>query len=73
MDCMRGRLDSTSNRLILGGLREYIKRLVNADRILIIACGTSWHAGLVAEYFFEEFCIFQRRLSMLLNFATVIL
>lgn len=56
MDCMRGRLDSTSNRLILGGLREYINKLVNADRILIVACGTSWHAGLVAEYFFEEFC-----------------
>ena len=56
MDCMRGRLDSASNRLILGGLREYIKRLVNADRIMIVACGTSWHAGLVAEYFFEEFC-----------------
>ena len=56
MDCMRGRLDSGSNRLILGGLREYIKKLINADRILIVACGTSWHAGLVSEYFFEEFC-----------------
>ncbi|MEO7989578.1 MAG: glutamine--fructose-6-phosphate transaminase (isomerizing) [Chryseolinea sp.] len=55
-DCMRGRLDSQSGRLILGGLREYINKLVNADRILIVACGTSWHAGLVAEYFFEEFC-----------------
>ncbi len=55
-DCMRGRLDSQTGRLILGGLREYINTLVNADRILIVACGTSWHAGLVAEYFFEEFC-----------------
>jgi glucosamine--fructose-6-phosphate aminotransferase (isomerizing) len=55
-DCLRGRLDSQSGRLILGGLREYINKLVNADRILIVACGTSWHAGLVAEYFFEEFC-----------------
>jgi glucosamine--fructose-6-phosphate aminotransferase (isomerizing) len=55
-DCMRGRLDSRSGRLILGGLREYLNTLVNADRILIVACGTSWHAGLVAEYFFEEFC-----------------
>lgn len=55
-DCMRGRLDSASGRLILGGLREYVNKLVNADRILIVACGTSWHAGLVAEYFFEEFC-----------------
>jgi glucosamine--fructose-6-phosphate aminotransferase (isomerizing) len=55
-DCLRGRLDSASGRLTLGGLREYITKLVNADRILIVACGTSWHAGLVAEYFFEEFC-----------------
>jgi glucosamine--fructose-6-phosphate aminotransferase (isomerizing) len=55
-DCMRGRLDADSGRLILGGLREYLNKLVNADRILIVACGTSWHAGLVAEYFFEEFC-----------------
>jgi glucosamine--fructose-6-phosphate aminotransferase (isomerizing) len=55
-DCLRGRLDSSSGRLVLGGLREYINKLVQADRILIVACGTSWHAGLVAEYFFEEFC-----------------
>src|SRR5258705_1867097 len=55
-DCMRGRLDSNSGRLTLGGLSEYVNKLVNADRILIVACGTSWHAGLVAEYFFEEFC-----------------
>jgi glucosamine--fructose-6-phosphate aminotransferase (isomerizing) len=55
-DCMRGRLEVRSGRLVLGGLREYLPKLVKADRILIIACGTSWHAGLVAEYFFEEFC-----------------
>jgi glucosamine--fructose-6-phosphate aminotransferase (isomerizing) len=55
-DCMRGRLDSQSGRLVLGGLQEYINKLIQADRILIVACGTSWHAGLVAEYFFEEFC-----------------
>jgi glucosamine--fructose-6-phosphate aminotransferase (isomerizing) len=55
-DCLRGRLDSSSGRLVLGGLRDYVNKLVNADRILIVACGTSWHAGLVAEYFFEEFC-----------------
>lgn len=55
-DCMRGRLDSGSSRLILGGLREYLNKLVQADRVLIVACGTSWHAGLVAEYFIEEYC-----------------
>lgn len=55
-DCMRGRLDANSGRLVLGGIREYSNKLTNADRIVILACGTSWHAGLVAEYFFEEFC-----------------
>lgn len=55
-DCMRGRLDSSTGRLVLGGLREYLNKLVVADRVLIVACGTSWHAGLVAEYFIEEFC-----------------
>jgi len=55
-DCMRGRLDADSGRLVLGGIREYANKLVNAERIIIVACGTSWHAGLVAEYFFEEFC-----------------
>lgn len=55
-DCMRGRLNAQTGRLLLGGLSEYLNKLVKADRIIIIACGTSWHAGLVAEYFFEEFC-----------------
>ncbi len=54
-DCMRGRLDVKSGRLVLGGLRDYMKKFQNADRIIITACGTSWHAGLVAEYLFEEF------------------
>ncbi|MTI20846.1 glutamine--fructose-6-phosphate transaminase (isomerizing) [Fulvivirga sp. RKSG066] len=56
MDCMRGRLNANSGRLVLGGIREYANKLINADRIIIVACGTSWHAGLVAEYFIEEFC-----------------
>lgn len=55
-DCLRGRLDSQSGRLVLGGIREYVNKLAQADRIIIVACGTSWHAGLVAEYMFEEFC-----------------
>jgi glucosamine--fructose-6-phosphate aminotransferase (isomerizing) len=55
-DCLRGRLDAQTGHLVLGGLRDYLNTLVNAERILIVACGTSWHAGLVAEYFFEEFC-----------------
>ncbi len=54
-DCMRGRLDASNGRLVLGGLRNYINKFQNAERIIITACGTSWHAGLVAEYLFEEF------------------
>ncbi len=55
-DCMRGRLNAETGHLVLGGIREYADQLLNADRIIMIACGTSWHACLVAEYFFEEFC-----------------
>ena len=54
-DCLRGRLSAKDNRVRLGGIMEYENKLLNADRIIIIACGTSWHAGLVAEYIFEEF------------------
>ena len=54
-DCLRGRLDAKSGRLVLGGLRDYMNKFQNAERIIITACGTSWHAGLVAEYLFEEF------------------
>jgi len=54
-DCLRGRLDPKSGRLVLGGLRDYMNKFQNAERIVITACGTSWHAGLVAEYLFEEF------------------
>ncbi len=55
-DSMRGRLNAEKGYLVLGGIREYSHKLENAERIIILACGTSWHAGLVAEYFFEEFC-----------------
>ena len=55
-DCMRGRLNADEGTLVLGGIRNYAKALENAERIIIIACGTSWHAGLVAEYIFEDLC-----------------
>ena len=55
-DCLRGRLNASEGHLHLGGIHDYVNKIKNADRILIIACGTSWHAGLVAEYIFEEFC-----------------
>lgn len=54
-DSMRGRIRSDIGKIQMGGLQEYQFKLVNARRILIIGCGTSWHAGLIGEYLFEEF------------------
>ncbi|MBK9504897.1 MAG: glutamine--fructose-6-phosphate transaminase (isomerizing) [Chitinophagales bacterium] len=54
MDSMRGRLIGSKNAIVLGGIKEYEKKLVNAKRIIIVGCGTSWHAGLVGEYLFED-------------------
>lgn len=53
-DCMRGRLNVQDGRVLLGGIAEYEQKFLNAKRIIFIACGTSWHAGLVAEYLFED-------------------
>jgi len=54
-NCLRGRLVSQQALLQLGGIASYKNTLANAKRIIILGCGTSWHAGLVAEYIFEEF------------------
>ena len=53
-DTYRGRLLTDKGIIKLGGLEDYIEKFTNADRIIIVACGTSWHAGLVAEYIFED-------------------
>ncbi|MGM0566216.1 MAG: glutamine--fructose-6-phosphate transaminase (isomerizing) [Bacteroidota bacterium] len=53
-DSMRGRLNPENWEVRLGGILDYEQKMVNARRIIIIACGTSWHAGLVGEYLFEE-------------------
>jgi glucosamine--fructose-6-phosphate aminotransferase (isomerizing) len=53
-DSMRGRLHPEKGIIALGGIREYEQKLINAKRIIITACGTSWHAGLVGEYLFED-------------------
>ncbi len=54
-DCMRGRIYPELGKVQLGGIKEYAEKLKNIDRIIIIACGTSWHAGLVGEYLIEEY------------------
>lgn len=53
-DSMRGRLNPKLDHVALGGIRDYIQKFVNAKRIIILGCGTSWHAGLVGEYLFED-------------------
>jgi len=55
-DCLRGRLDAVAGTITLSGIQQYAEQIKNANRIIMIACGTSWHAGLVAEYIFEELC-----------------
>lgn len=53
-DSMRGRLNLKKGLISLGGIKDYEKKLIGAKRIIITACGTSWHAGLVGEYLFEN-------------------
>jgi glutamine---fructose-6-phosphate transaminase (isomerizing) len=55
-DCLRGRLDATAGTITMSGIQKYAEQIMNANRIIMVACGTSWHAGLVAEYIFEELC-----------------
>ena len=55
-DCLRGRLDVQQGTITMSGIQNNIEQIKNANRILIVACGTSWHAGLIAEYIIEELC-----------------
>jgi glucosamine--fructose-6-phosphate aminotransferase (isomerizing) len=55
-DCLRGRLDAQVGTITMSGIQKYADQIISANRIVMIACGTSWHAGLVAEYIFEELC-----------------
>jgi len=54
-DTYRGRLHSNQGLIQMSGVEDNLEKFLNAERILIVACGTSWHAGLVAEYVIEEF------------------
>jgi glucosamine--fructose-6-phosphate aminotransferase (isomerizing) len=55
-DCLRGRLDISDGHITMAGVQAHIEQLKIARRYIIIACGTSWHAGLLAEYIIEELC-----------------
>ncbi|MBL7827112.1 MAG: glutamine--fructose-6-phosphate transaminase (isomerizing) [Saprospiraceae bacterium] len=53
-ECMRGRMDAEAGWVRLGGMEEHMKRMINAQRMIILGCGTSWHAGMIAEYLLED-------------------
>jgi glucosamine--fructose-6-phosphate aminotransferase (isomerizing) len=53
-DCFRGRLNATDAWVSLGGVRAYEQKMIQANRLIFVACGTSWHAGLVGEYLIED-------------------
>jgi glucosamine--fructose-6-phosphate aminotransferase (isomerizing) len=55
-DCLRGRLDAAKGTITMAGVQNNLDKLCHAKRIIMIACGTSWHAGLIAEYIIEEIC-----------------
>ena len=53
-DCFKGRLNAQKGLISLGGIRDYEQKMIQANRLIIVACGTSWHAGLVGEYLLED-------------------
>jgi len=55
-DCIRGRISQDGSMVRLGGLQDVMDKILSAQRLQIVACGTSWHAGLVGEYILEEIC-----------------
>lgn len=65
-DTYRGRLHADKGIIQMSGIEDNLEKFLNADRIIIVACGTSWHAGLVAEYIFEEFA----RISVEVEYAS---
>ena len=56
LNCMRGRVNVDANNVTLSAVIDYKKQLLNAKRIIIVACGTSWHAGLIGKQLIESFC-----------------
>lgn len=56
LDCMRGRIVADGRRVFLNGVNANKKKFLNADRIIIVACGTSWHAGLIGKRLLQDMC-----------------
>ncbi len=55
-NCMRGRVNDDNSNITLSAILDNKEKLLNAKRIIIVACGTSWHAGLIGKYLIENFC-----------------
>jgi len=55
-NCMRGRINESSDNVVLSAVIDYKKQLLNANRFIIVACGTSWHAALIGKQMIENFC-----------------
>ena len=55
-NCMRGRINADKDRVTLSAIIDYRRQLLDAHRIIIVACGTSWHAGLIGKQLIEHFC-----------------
>jgi len=66
IDTLRGRINPENKEITLGGISDYEQKIMNADRIIIVACGTSWHAGLIGEYLFEDLA----RISVEVEYAS---
>ena len=66
LDTYRGRINKKSQKITLGGIADYEQKIKNSNRIIIIACGTSWHAGLIGEYLFEDLA----RISVEVEYAS---
>ena len=66
IDTLRGRINPKTKKITLGGILDYEQKMINANRIIIVACGTSWHAGLIGEYLFEDLA----RISVEVEYAS---
>ena len=65
-DCISGRISADGKRVTLSGVIEHKMKFLNTNRIIIVACGTSWHAALIGKHLFEEFC----RIPVVVEYAS---
>ncbi|MBQ4503407.1 MAG: glutamine--fructose-6-phosphate transaminase (isomerizing) [Alistipes sp.] len=65
-DCISGRISADGKRVTLSGVIEHKEKFLNTNRIIIVACGTSWHAALIGKHLFEEFC----RIPVVVEYAS---